>query len=216
MPEMGHGFPDREAAGGDVPGTQQAIQCPLGLARMLPMVGQKRGLHVFYCRQCLRELSMQSLASVTEQAGIARIPNQRMLEAVSGCRRCAVPEDQPRCDQLPQCRVEMALLERAEGGQQLMWELAADDRRDLRHLLDRAEAVEPGHQRVAQRSRNRHGRKGAYHLVPPASISHSDTSTALVTSSANSGTPSVPARIRSSTTGGNCLPPAMPVTNAAT
>ena len=82
------------------------------------------------------------------------------------------------------------------GGQQVARELAADRRRDLGHLLDRGQPVEAGHQRVVQRRRDRQRRQRAREIAngrPPSSRPLS--STALVSSSRNSGTPSALATI---------------------
>ena len=78
-----------------------------------------------------------------------------------------------------------------------MRELAADHGADLGHLLDRREAVEPGHQRVVQRRRDRERRQRAGQLVAVARVRAAGptSSTVLVSSSTNSGTPSVLATI---------------------
>jgi hypothetical protein len=46
---------------------------------------------------------------------------------------------------------------RSDGGDQLIAELAPERGADLSDLLDRREAIEPRHQRVAQRRRDRQG-----------------------------------------------------------
>ena len=54
---------------------------------------------------------------------------------------------------------------RGDGGEQVPAELAPDRCADLRDLLDRGEAIEPRHQRVAQGQRDRQG-AGAPGIFP--------------------------------------------------
>ena len=90
-----------------------------------------------------------------------------------------------------------------------MAELAPDHGPDLRHLLHRRQPVEPGQQRVAQRIRDRQGRQRARQRVAiPLGRSSPASSTALVSSSTNSGTPSVRATMVSSSSAGSSRPPA--------
>ena len=69
-------------------------------------------------------------------------------------------------------------------------------RTDLRHLLDRRQAIEPRHQRILQGGRDRHRRQRPGQGVAAVAFDQEpDSSTVLVSSSTNSGTPSVRAMI---------------------
>ena len=91
------------------------------------------------------------------------------------------------------------------------WSKAAtDDGGRLRHLFHRLQPVEPGHQRVVQRRRDRQRAQRPIKAIGVAlSRSTPDSMTALVISSTNSGTPSVLAAISSSRASGKRLPRVM-------
>ena len=147
-----------------------------------------------------------------EQALVGGVPHQRVLEDVGRVGRRAAPEDQLGLDQ-PLQRVAAAPAPAAsrQRGEVAWCELAADHGRDLRHLLDRVQPVEPGHQRVVQGGRDREAPTGRPAGTRRPSRQRPDSSTALVSSSTNSGTPSVRATISSSTSAGSRLPPADPL-----
>ena len=94
-----------------------------------------------------------------------------------------------------------------DGGEQVVGEPAADHRADLCQLLGRAQPIEPACQRGMQRGRDvmRHRRDCRDRIAHPVSPA---STTALVSSSMNSGTPSVRSRISSTTSRGRTsLPP---------
>ena len=74
-------------------------------------------------------------------------------------RRRAPAEDQLGVDELGQGVGELLAGQRRDRGEQLVAELAPDHRPDLGHLPDRRQPVEPGHQRVVQRRRDRQRRQ---------------------------------------------------------
>ena len=78
-----------------------------------------------------------------------------MLEGIDRSGRRALLERQPRLGELRQRLVQRRLWVRSDGGDQLVGELAPDRRTDLRDLLDRRKAIEPGHQQVAEGRRDR-------------------------------------------------------------
>ena len=98
---------------------------------------------------------MQLLAAALEQALIGRVADQRVLEHVAGVGWRAAAEDQLGLDQALHGFGKLGLGQAGKRGDGLMVEVAADDGGGLRHLLDRVQAVEPGHQRIVQRGGDR-------------------------------------------------------------
>jgi hypothetical protein len=69
-------------------------------------------------------------------------------------RRHALSEKQTSLDEAVECRIEFRLWLVDHRSQQGVRELPSDYRPDLRHLLGRAEPVEPRHQRGVQACRD--------------------------------------------------------------
>ena len=105
------------------------------------------------------DAGVQLLPATAQQAAVGRLLDQCVLEAVGRLRRRAAPEHQLGIDQLLQGLLQIALAQWRHRGQQRIGELAPDRRTDLRHLLDRSEAVEARHQRVVQGRGNRERRQ---------------------------------------------------------
>ena len=93
-----------------------------------------------------RDTSMQLLALGLEERLVRRVLDQRVLERVDGLGRRAAAEDQLGADQLVEGVAQFVGGHRRDRGEYLVAELAADHGADLRHLLDRREAVEARHQ----------------------------------------------------------------------
>ena len=98
----------------------------------------------------------------------------------------------------------------ATARQQLVRELAPDGGADLRHLLHRrrADRDAPSARRAAWLGRPAAATGRSDVAGPPLAAADPPSSTALVSSSMNSGTPSVRSTICSSTSRGSGLPPA--------
>jgi hypothetical protein len=60
-------------------------------------------------------------------------------------RRDAATEDESGLDQLVERRVQFPIAAPGDGSEQFVGKIPADNGTDLRHLLDRREAIEPGH-----------------------------------------------------------------------
>ena len=96
---------------------------------------------------------------LAQQRAIGRVLHQRMLEQVGRVRRHALAEQQARLNETVERRAQLRLGLPRHRRQQRMRELSPDRRPDLRHLLGRAEPVEPRHQRGVQACRDRQGRR---------------------------------------------------------
>ena len=164
--------------------------------------------------QHLGDAGVEVLAAGFEQGAVGGVLDQRVLEAVGRLGRRAAAEDQLGRDQLVERGSQLRLRPVGDRGEQRVGELAADRGADLRDLLDRREAVEAGEQRVVERRGNRERRQRPGQLVAVAGVLRAGpiSSTALVSSSTNSGTPSVLATICAATSSGRALsrPPARP------
>ena len=114
--------------------------------------------------QHLRDPSVELPPRALEQAGVGRVPNQRVLEDVGGMRGHASLEDQLRPRQ-PAQRVGELFFPGDDRRQQIVGKLPADDRGNLGYVFDRSEAVETRHQRVLQRRRDRRWRQRALELI---------------------------------------------------
>jgi hypothetical protein len=84
-----------------------------------------------------------------------------VLEDVARLGRGAAAEHQPGGEELVDRVLERRLRQPGHGGEELVRELAPDHGPDLRDLPDGRQAVEPGHQRVLQRRRDRERRQRA-------------------------------------------------------
>jgi hypothetical protein len=118
--------------------------------------------------QRLGDPPVELLPPGLEQALVGRVPHQRVLERVA--RPAAAPEDQLRRLELAERVAQPVVAEPGHGRQQLAAELPPDHRRDLGHLLDRRQPVQPGHERVLERRGDRQRRQRAGQLVPVADV----------------------------------------------
>jgi hypothetical protein len=109
--------------------------------------------------QRLGDPPVELLPPGLEQALVGRVPHQRVLERVA--RPAAAPEDQLRRLELAERVAQPVVAEPGHGRQQLAAELPPDHRRDLGHLLDRRQPVQPGHERVLERRGDRQRRQRA-------------------------------------------------------
>lgn len=106
------------------------------------------------CCGGLRELSLQHFGDALvmllpfafEQRVVRRVLNQRVFEAVADLRWSAFLEDQLRVQKLAEFFVERLWIERRDGLQQFVRELASERRSQLRDFFRIAQPIEPGHQ----------------------------------------------------------------------
>ena len=151
---VGHGF-----AGASCLGVVTGEQLGLGLDDLGELLSRISAI-----RAC------DLLAPALEQRLVGGVLDQGVLEAVGRLGRRAAAEDQLGCDQLVEGRAELGFGQGRDRGKQFVAELATDHGADLRDLLDRGEAVEPGHQRVVQGRRDRERRQRAGQLVVVAGV----------------------------------------------
>ena len=137
-----------------------------------------------------------------------RVLHQRVLEAVDRVGRRAALEDQLGGDEAGKSGLQFVLGKAGDRPQQRVGKLASDRRADLRHKPHRRQAVEPRHQRGMQGSSGSQtaATRGRGRSDPSPSRSRPLSNTLLVSSSTNSGTPSVRSAIWSTTSSGSALP----------
>ena len=121
------------------------------------------------------------LALAAQQRIVGGVADQRVLERVARRGAEAAPVDEPRLHQLAQLALERVQAVRRDRGEQAQREGAADHRGELRHFLGRAE---PREARAVNESRSV---AGSSRHSPDSPLSSIDR----VSSSTNSGTPSV-------------------------
>jgi hypothetical protein len=108
---------------------------------------------------------MVLLARAAQQRLIGRVLDQGMLEEVHRLRR-QPPLVQELClYQLVQPPLQGLFVPRGDGVQQGIGKLAPQRRPQLRQALHRRQAIQPRHQRVVQRGRNRQRREGTREFV---------------------------------------------------
>ena len=150
-----------------------------------------------FCFENATDSCVQLLSLAAQQRAVRGVPDKRMLESVVRVWRYTATKGQPGRDEGIDAAGELRLRHPCNGDKQCVREFATDHRADLCDLLRRRKPVEPGDQRGLQRSRNFQRCRGA------DPTSRAPSSTALVSSSMNSGTPSVCVTIRWSSVGGN-------------
>jgi hypothetical protein len=91
-----------------------------------------------------------------------------MLERIDGFGRGPAAENQLSGFELGEPGIELRIVLVRDRTQQHVGEFAADDRAHLRDLLCRPEPVEPRHQRILERRRDRQARQAAGHPVAAA------------------------------------------------
>ena len=110
-------------------------------------------------------LRVQSLPRAAQQAAVRRVLHQRVLKAIDCIRRRAPLEDQPGSGEAGECGFQLAVGKAGDGAQQRVGKFASDRCANLRHQPHRCQVVEPCHQRVVQRRRDREGRQCAVEHV---------------------------------------------------
>ena len=105
--------------------------------------------------QRARDAAVDLLAARPQQRVVGGLLHQGVLEGVGGVRRIAAPEHEARLGQLVERALQLVLGQPGDRFEQLVGELAADHRRDLRYVLDRDQPVEARHQRILQGRRDR-------------------------------------------------------------
>ena len=137
------------------------------------------------------DTGVKCASRLAQQRAIGRVLHQGMLEQVGRMRRHTLPEQQTSRNETVQRRSEFRPGFAYHRSQEGMRELPPDRRADLRHLLGRAEPIEPRHQRSVQTCRDRQCRRRDCRNSASGAASLSASSTAFVISSTNSGMPSV-------------------------
>ncbi len=134
------------------------------LAGLAEVVGEQvrssLGLAGEACLQGLGDAAVQQLARTPQQGAVGDILDQGVLEHIGRVRPRAPAENQVRLDQLAQGVVEVGVRALGDRRQHGPRELPADGRADLRDLLDRRQAVEPGQERGLEGGRDRDRRQG--------------------------------------------------------
>ena len=102
---------------------------------------------------------MQLVAAALEQRFVGGVLDQGVFEDVAGFRRRAAAKDQLRVEQLIEGIAQRRIVDAADGRQQFVREVPADDRCGLSDFLDRREAVEPGHERIVKSRGDRQRRQ---------------------------------------------------------
>ena len=146
-------------------GLLPVVERPLGEPSRLGMLRLHLRSRVATVLQHVEQTGMQRDALGLEQALIGGVADQCVLEEIGRVRRRAAAKDQFGLDQLTHRFGELALRESSERGDGAMVEAAADDRRGLRHLLHRLQPIEPRHQRVVQRRRDRQRAQRAVQVI---------------------------------------------------
>ena len=96
--------------------------------------------------QDLRDPGVYLPAPTLEQAGIGHIPDERMLERVTGIGRGAAAEQQADVDNSGERLPQIRLAERRDGREQFVGELTPERCALLRRFLGRAQPIEPRYQ----------------------------------------------------------------------
>ena len=98
---------------------------------------------------------MKLLAPTAQQRPIRGILDEGVFEDKRRLARAAAAEDQSSLDQLVQLITQLIVRAVRDRLHRVVGELTADSRANLRHLLDRAEPIQAGHQRIMQARRDR-------------------------------------------------------------
>ena len=203
---------------------ERPARCPLqvddgalGLAGLREVVRQQLGLALGRLGEALlqgrRDPAVQLLAPAPEQALVGGVAHQRVLEAVGRVRSPA-----------PRAKISSAASSCPSASRELRRRAAATAARSscgnsrpitaatCATSLTGASRSSRAMSESCSVDGDRQRRQRAGQLVAVARLaSRPDSSTALVNSSTNSGTPSVRARIWSSTSAGSALPAGQPL-----
>ena len=120
---------------------------------------------------------MQHAPLLPQQRTVGCVLHQRMLEQVARIGWGAPSKQQTRRNEPVEVGVQFRLRLSHQRSQQHVGKFPADRRADLRHVLCRAEPVEPRHQRSLQACRNRHDRRwcpceGPLHIALTLRVQH--------------------------------------------
>ena len=96
------------------------------------------------------DAGVKRASRLAQQRAVGRVLHQGVLEQIGRVRRHALPEQQTGRNETVERRLKFRLRLAHHRSQQSMRELTPDGCPDLRHLLGRAEPVEPRHQRGVQ------------------------------------------------------------------
>ncbi len=156
---MGNCFHIRRSGGGETTCSQPVWNSLLRQSRLAEMTGDQLRLRFdkLWKQRFDRRGNprVQLLSASLEQAFVGGVAHQGVLEDVGSGRREASPENELCCNQAIKRCGEFRLWHRHDRRKQLVIELAANTGSDLRDLLHRSETVEPRHQRIVQRRRDR-------------------------------------------------------------
>ena len=98
---------------------------------------------------------MQRLAAALEQAVVGRVLDQRVLEAIVRLMARALGDNEVRGGEPVERGLEGGVLDTADGAQQRVGEISAEDGAYLRDFARFAKPVEPRRERLLQRRRDR-------------------------------------------------------------
>ncbi len=105
-------------------------------------------------------LTVQLTPPLAKHRTVRRVLHQRMLEYVA-LPGPSVGKDELRPQQLLEGTLQRRVVQRRDGGKQLVGELAPDCRRRLRDVLYRAQPIEARHERIVQGRGNGQSRQRA-------------------------------------------------------
>ncbi len=167
-------FGIRRARDGALPGLVPVGQ-GLGLeARFRVVVSQQFGLRSRGLGKLRRQLLSNPLVillpGALQQGLIGGFLDQRVFKQVDRVGRVAALIEQFRVHELPERPLEGVLIPGRHSPQQGIGKLPPKDRAKLSHSLAYTESIEPGHQRVMQRGRNRHWGQGTRQFIMPLAL----------------------------------------------
>ena len=171
--QMGDRLGIGKARDGDFAGAQPITRCLFEQPRLGQMIGQGFRLGLDEVREGLLDGAgdggVKLNATALEQPGISGVADKGVLEAVSFAIQPA-GDDELGVPQCPQGGTETVFGHARGGGEKVVVEITPDTRCDLRHLLDRRQAIEARRQRIVQCRRDRQRRQRPRHRVPVTHI----------------------------------------------
>ncbi len=146
-------------------GLLPVVDRPLEQARRLGVLRLDLGRGVAGALQQVEETGVQGDALDLEQALVGGIADQGVLEQIGGVGRRAPAKHQLGLHQAAHRVGQLGLGQVGERGDGGVIEGAADDGGGLGHHLDGLQPIEPRHQRVVQRGRDRQGAQGTVEVI---------------------------------------------------
>src|SRR2546427_6120079 len=160
---------------------------------------------------------MVLLPCAPQQRLVGRILDERVLERVGSLGRDAPLRHDLRLHELRQRRLKGRGVQGRDGLHHVIGKCTPDRGPQLRHDFGGREAIQPRQESIMQGGGDRQGGSGPGSAYQSSCSSSSpDSSTVLVSSSTNSGTPSVLRTTSWSTAEGNALSPAICIATRAT